>query len=633
MGDPVRLGVEQGFRRWAEVYDSDPNPLLALEQRLLIPLLPRLEAGFAIDLGCGTGRWLRRLSLLGASQVVGIDITPAMLRRARANTAAARLICGTCDRLPLAAACGGLVLCSFTVGYLAKLDSFAAELFRIARPGADIFLSDLHPSAHSRGWRRAFRSGDQRIEVRAAVRPLAELFRALRQAGLEQVALVETPLGEPERRVFGEAGKEHLFAAAAQGPAIFIAHFRRPARRSYPSPSAHRPVEHFTLAGARVALNAGAAVLADVHVEGGRIAYAPTRAASVNLTGHMLLPGLINAHDHLELNLFPRLGNGGYRNFQEWATDIYRPALSPVREHRAIDKRTRLFWGGLKNLLSGVTTVAHHNPYQADVFGDGFPVRVLRRYGWAHSLALAPDLKAAFDATPPGAPFIIHLAEGTDGRSQSEIHDLDRRGMLTSQTAIVHGVALGDAGRKLLRERAGALIWCPTSNLFTLGRTLSAGELAACGRTALATDSALSGAGNLLDEIRYAHRAGIPPSILYEMVTAGAADVLRLEHGEGALSPGAVADILGIRDNGRSPAEALAELTEDAIEFVILGGRIAMISPELARLWPLPLPSSMQEISVAGVRRLVSVPVGQLLDAARRHIGPDVRLAGKLVTQ
>ncbi len=51
----------------------------------------------------------------------------------------------------------------------------------------------------------------------------------------------------------------------------------------------------------------------------------------LDLDGLQILPGLINAHDHLEFALFPRLGRRIYSNATEWARDIYRPEESPVR--------------------------------------------------------------------------------------------------------------------------------------------------------------------------------------------------------------------------------------------------------------------------------------------------------------
>src|SRR5213594_3078870 len=151
------------------------------------------------------------------------------------------------------------------------------------------------------------------------------------------------------------------------------------------------------LINARIAVDSKTAIRADVEIKDGhiaRIALAVDSPSSSNidLGGYLVLPGLINAHDHLEFNLFPRLGHGPYKNAVAWARDIYRPEESPVRENLRVPLRTRLTWGGIKNLLSGVTTVCHHNPYHAKVFDGRFPVRVRKRQGWAHSLAFSPDL-------------------------------------------------------------------------------------------------------------------------------------------------------------------------------------------------------------------------------------------------
>src|SRR5690349_3227242 len=182
------------------------------------------------------------------------------------------------------------------------------------------------------------------------------------------------------------------------------------------------------LLGARVALGPNEAVRRDIEVRGSR--------ASFDLRGYIILPGLINAHDHLEFNLYPRLGRGPYANAGEWARDVYHPDQPPIRDQRKISKSTRLMWGGLKNLLCGVTTVCHHNPMDYAIFDRNFPVRVLKQFGWAHSLEYTPDVHRIFRRTPKKWPFVIHLAEGTDRVARREIFQLDGMGALDDRTIL-----------------------------------------------------------------------------------------------------------------------------------------------------------------------------------------------------
>src|SRR5579859_1857247 len=190
------------------------------------------------------------------------------------------------------------------------------------------------------------------------------------------------------------------------------------------SPHSRSPVgtveASMILRGARVALGPEEAAPLDIEICSGRIqslrkpAKPPKGAEVLDLEGRLILPGLINAHDHLEFNLYPRLGRRPYPNAGAWARDVYRPKQSPIAEHLRVPKNTRLLWGGLKNLLSGVTTVCHHNPRENPVFDRNFPVRVVSQFGWAHSLEFGRDVAQRFKLTPPDWPFILHLAEGTD---------------------------------------------------------------------------------------------------------------------------------------------------------------------------------------------------------------------------
>jgi cytosine/adenosine deaminase-related metal-dependent hydrolase len=386
------------------------------------------------------------------------------------------------------------------------------------------------------------------------------------------------------------------------------------------------------LRGARVALGPEEAAVLDIEIGDSKIqsirkSAKPAKGAEVlDLEGHLVLPGLINAHDHLEFNLYPRLGQGPYPNAGAWARGVYRPKESPIAEHLRVPKNVRLLWGGVKNLISGVTTVCHHNPRDQPVFDRNFPVRVLKQFGWAHSLEFSRDVAQRFELTPPDWPFILHLGEGTDGQAKREVFDLDEMGALDGRTVLTHAVGLDKRGWRLAKERRASLIWCPSSNLFLLGRTLTAATLRSGLPVALGSDSALTAEGDLLDEIRAARRVSrLPSAKIYRMVTEEAARILRLRGGAGSLVPGGFADLMAIPDDGRSPSEALLRTTAPAL--VMIAGKVRLIAPELARDI-----SGFHRLNVEGRGDLlVCANVGRLRRQAEQALGGEIRLAGRRV--
>ena len=387
-----------------------------------------------------------------------------------------------------------------------------------------------------------------------------------------------------------------------------------------------------TLRGARVAVGPEEAAALDIETVGGKIQSIrkpakPAKGAEVlDLEGHLVLPGLINAHDHLEFNLYPRLGSGPYPNAGAWARDIYRPKKSPIAEQLRVPKSARLLWGGLKNLLSGVTTVCHHNPREEPVFDRNFPIRVLKEFGWAHSLEFSSDVAQRFEETPPEWPFILHLGEGMDDPARREVFDLNEMGALNGRTVLTHAVGLNQRGLKLAKERGASLIWCPSSNLFLLGRTLTRATLRSGVPVALGSDSALTAEGDLLDEIRVARRVSrLPGALIYRMVTTEAARILRLRGGAGSLVTGGVADLIAIPDDGRSPSDALMRTRPPAL--VMVGGEIRLIALELPHR-----ASGLQRLNVEGRGDvLVWANVGGLRRQAEQFLGDEIRLAGRRV--
>jgi hypothetical protein len=289
----------------------------------------------------------------------------------------------------------------------------------------------------------------------------------------------------------------------------------------------------------------------------------------------------------------------------------------------------RLTWGGIKNLLSGVTTVAHHNPYDASVFTARFPVRVVSRYGWAHSLDFSPDIGDIGKRTPAHWPFIVHAAEGTDKHARSEIPRLKDLGLLDRRTVLVHAVGAGPRELETIRESGCSIVWCPTANLFTLGRTLTAETVRSDIPIALGTDSALTGEGDLIDEMKCAMVVtGLTGEEMYPLVTTKAASILRLNAGQGTIRERGVADLVAVLDRGQTPAEALVDLRP---EMAMVRGRVMLASNRFATR-ACPQFKGLEPIDIEGRGTfLIRAGLPSLHAAASTAIGPDVRLAGKRI--
>jgi cytosine/adenosine deaminase-related metal-dependent hydrolase len=320
----------------------------------------------------------------------------------------------------------------------------------------------------------------------------------------------------------------------------------------------------------------------------------------LDLQGGFVLPGLVNAHDHLELNHYGRLkGRDRYQNASRWIADM-EPRLAnhpAIREGRAHPLIERLFIGGLKNLLAGVTTVAHHNPF----FGElrrTMPIRVVRRYGWAHSFLLETrpagargepggEVAARWRTTPHDAPFVVHLGEGIDEEAQGELPRLEALGCLKPNTVIVHGVAIDENGWRRVARAGAGLVWCPASNAFLFGRTamicpLIGGSEECRVTVALGTDSRVTGSRDLLDELRAARAAWpVPPHRLLGMVTSEAGRLLRQARA-GWLAAGGPADLVVVPPLADEAGSALLATRRRDVRLVVVEGRPLVGDPELA---------------------------------------------------
>lgn len=348
----------------------------------------------------------------------------------------------------------------------------------------------------------------------------------------------------------------------------------------------------------------------------------------IDLKGAYIFPGLINAHDHLELNHYGRMKfREKYINALEWVKDMSEQLVinETLLQGKSKSLADRLFIGGLKNLLSGVTTVAHHNPFYRELRRP-FPVHVVQNYGWAHSLYLqdgkagangeqAGDVSTRYGKTPKDHPFIVHVAEGVDELAKNEFKKIKDIGCLGANTILVHGVALDLNDWSLINDLGAGLIWCPTSNLFLLGQSISARkflDVAGTNQLALGSDSRLTGSRDLLEEMRQAIEIGdVTAREIFYMVTQSPAKLLRLPVA-GKLSVGFPADLLIIPSLCADPFKTLTAISRKDIFLVTINGQPRYGAPQLSDVFA-ALNVKFSPIQVDGETKLLGEPwVGYL---------------------
>lgn len=347
--------------------------------------------------------------------------------------------------------------------------------------------------------------------------------------------------------------------------------------------------------------------LLDVLVERGRVARvapagelgAPGRVA--DLEGRLLMPALVNAHDHLDASTFPALGRPPYASVYEWTADVEKAADARLRAALSVPLADRLFLGGIRNVLAGVAAVAHHGPYHRSL-GEGFPLRVLERYQFAPVVGLAPQLRRTYRSTDRRIPWLVHAAEGTDARCASEVALLAEQNLVRQNTVIIHGIAVSEADAARLASRGACVVWCPESERRRYGATAPVRLLRAAGvRVGLGSDSPLAGPRDALSNLAAARAEGaLSDGELLEMATVGSAEVARLP--VGGVAPGAPADLLAV-----DSTDALLGGGRGAVALLVVAGRPLYGNPVLLRA----LVPHAALLTVDGHPRALAAPVAR----------------------
>ena len=340
-----------------------------------------------------------------------------------------------------------------------------------------------------------------------------------------------------------------------------------------------------------------------------------------NFENHYIYPGLINSHDHLEMNLYPKLGTPPYANYLDWAKDIYKPNTSPIREIEKVDIKDRLLWGGLKNLISGVTTVVHHNPWHIMLRKKEFPTKVLKT-NWAHSPELGKDIQKEFKKNE--LTFVIHAGEGIDEFAYSEITKLHSLGLLKKNTVLVHAVAARQSDIESIASEKSSMVWCPASNLFMFDQTAPIQQMKGKIKIAIGTDSTMTGTRTLLDEIKIANETGLATSNeIYDMITAIARTIFNLP--DQSISITHPADLFIAPIKHKNYFENLIQLTPEDINLILINGNIKLVAAEWQGLTPLK-----NNVKINSTLKYIDVDVAALKQRIEKKVGATILEANAL---
>ncbi|MCS6984105.1 MAG: amidohydrolase family protein [Leptospiraceae bacterium] len=353
---------------------------------------------------------------------------------------------------------------------------------------------------------------------------------------------------------------------------------------------------------------------------------------SIDCNGLLAFPGFINCHDHLLGTYWPRVGDRRpYLNWLEWDNDLKSSPL--YTERQQIDSQDLYQMGGYRHLLCGVTSVQDHIPhFVRELFGKEVPIRIISKYGLAHSVtSFALNWGEGIEkehnlAKENNIPFITHCSEGFDEETIRSVETLHRRGALSKQTVLIHGIAFSDSDIDLLAEYGCHVVWCPVSNLYMFSRTAPVKKLLEKNvNVVLGTDSPMSGSINLFEELRVAqayfaqaYGQKLSEKTLLQMVTTQAARAMCL-HELGEIAENKWADIVLIDGDPKDPYQAFANMDYEHIRLVVLNGRPKYASEEFIQVFE-AMKIPYQKILVAGHRKIVDGDILGLLARVRKAV-------------
>jgi hypothetical protein len=325
-------------------------------------------------------------------------------------------------------------------------------------------------------------------------------------------------------------------------------------------------------------------------------------AVSVNTHG-IILPGFVDAHNHLRSNVVPRWKPTRlYSNRHEWRQDpdFIRLVNGPINRVGSTHFCDMNKWGELRALVGGTTSIMTteaqpciHGLVRNLDYNSGFYGTTQLNLEHTFNVldlppASAPAARAEFVFVAKNFfidnPFyealLIHLAEGTDAFSLEEFTFMQSQSLLNSKGVVIHGIPLRPADFKAMSDYETSLVWSPRSNLELYGATADINAALNEGvEIALAPDWAVTGSSNMLNELKVAalwnsERLGgrLTDKQLVDMATSVPAHIAGIYDEVGAIKVGLRADLIVINGDHKNPYKAVIDATATNVDLVFING-------------------------------------------------------------
>ena len=361
-------------------------------------------------------------------------------------------------------------------------------------------------------------------------------------------------------------------------------------------------------------------------------------ADTIDATGQLVLPGLINTHTHAPMVLYRGLADD--LALMDWLNNYIFPAEARTVSPEFVRAGTRL--AALEMIESGTTTFADMYYFEEEVARETkaaglrgvlgqtiiqFPVADAKTPAEALARAEAfirrfkddplitpavaphamytldgPTLKAARELSRQyGVPTLIHLAETRDEIqtaqerfAQSPTAYLESLGFWGPGVVAAHAVWVSEAEIALLKQRGVGVSHNPESNMkLASGVAPVTGYLRAGVALGLGTDGAASNndmdmfeamrVASLLHKLQTADPRAVSAGTALEMATMGGARALGMDRLIGSLERGKRADVIVVETRSArqtpmyDPVSHLVYTTRgDDVRHTVVNGRVLM---------------------------------------------------------